>query len=61
MAESTGRPLCGECACFYTEDDYDETLDGGYAVCGFADMCGRTDQRVNGDEEACARFVPKDV
>lgn len=45
---------CGDCACYYEEQDYGEDIDGDIVECGF---CGRTCEFVNADDDACLGFV----
>lgn len=48
---------CGDCACYYEEQDYD----GDIVECGTASFCGRTDEFVNADDDACLGFVMPDL
>lgn len=51
---------CGDCACYHEEQDYDEDIDGDIVECGTASFCGRTDEFVNADNDACLGFVMPD-
>lgn len=52
---------CGDCACYYEEQDYGEDIDGDIVECGTASFCGRTDEFVNADDDACLGFVMPDL